>query len=127
MSAYPTVQQLRDWLEVAATQVDDEQLAEILESEIVNQSRVCRIPVDAADPPAPAPAPDQVRAIYRRVGREIVARGLSAGFMSAGAEYGTTTLASWDSEVERLEGPTRVFVVGGPRRVMCAPSWEWMR
>jgi hypothetical protein len=123
--AYPTIVQLRDWLQVPATLITDAQLEDVLASEITNQARVCRVPLDTEG--AAAPATDQSQAMYRRVGRVLAAKGIPLGVLAPDSEYGPARLASYDAEIERLEGPTRVFVVGGPRRVMCAPLWGFGR
>ena len=55
---------------------------------------------------------DLTQAIYRRVAREIAARGIPLGMLGADTEYGTARLSRWDAEIERLEGPSRRVVFG---------------
>ena len=57
-------------------------------------------------------APPLVQSLYRRVAREVAARGVPLGMIGADAEYGPARLSRWDAEVDRLEGPYRVLVFG---------------
>lgn len=104
-AGYPTVAQVRAWLKLAASSVDDAELAVVLAAEIAAQARVCRIPETGPDP-------DQYAALLRRCAREIAARGVPLGVTGGGDEFGPTRLPSYDAEVDRLEGPTRIVVMG---------------
>jgi len=102
----PTVAAVRAWLQVPASVMPDEQLAQVIDAEATLQALACRVPdVD----PGPSAL---VQAIYRRAGREVAARGVPLGMIGADNEYGPTRLSRWDSEVDRLEGPYRLVIFG---------------
>lgn len=103
MYAPPTVGQVREWTGVSVASISDAALGLVVDAEIVNQARVCRV--------CPY-APDLYQAVLRRCGRELAARGIPLGMSSAESEYGPARLASFDAEVERLEGPSRLVVFG---------------
>lgn len=90
-----------------ATVVTDDQLAQVIAAEALLQARLCKVP----DDPEALP-PDLVQAIYRRVAREVAARGVPLGMLGADTEYGTARLGRFDAEIQRLEGPSRKFVAG---------------
>ena len=103
---------LRAWIQVPATVLTDPQLQQVLDAETLLQARACRVPVDP-DTGAPLDlGPDLTQAIYRRVAREVAARGVPLGMLGADSEYGPARLARWDAEVDRLEGPSRRLVFG---------------
>jgi hypothetical protein len=53
------------------------------------------------------------QALYRRVGREVAGKGVPLGLVGDPAsESGALMLATFDAEVERLEGPARMVVFG---------------
>lgn len=102
MSSPPTREQVRSWLKVSPAQVSDEELDQILAGEVVNQAKVCTVEPYGAD----------LRdAVYRRCARHLAARGTPLG-LTGDAEYGAARLPFFDSEIERLEGPSREFVFG---------------
>ena len=104
----PTLAAVRLWLRASPTDVSDEQLAQVVEGELDDQSKACRLPADVDAYPAVL-----AQALYRRVGRELAGRQVPLGLVGDPAsEYGSSTLASWDAEVERLEGRYRVVVFG---------------
>ena len=104
----PALADVRAWLGVPATVLDDAQLAQVLDAEAAIQGRQVTIPRDDLD--APYLTADLVQALYRRVGREIAAKGVPLGVVGVDAEYGPTRLTSWDAEIDRLEASRRRFV-----------------
>jgi hypothetical protein len=105
--AGPSIDDVRSWLQVPATVVGDDALQQVINAETLLQARLVRTPADPA-----ALTPDLIQAIYRRVGREIAAKGVPLGMLGADAEFGPARLSRWDSEIERLEGPNRKVVFG---------------
>jgi hypothetical protein len=101
----PTIAEVRAWLQVPASSVSDEQMAQVLAAEAAVQGRQCRL-VEGAD------QAHLRQALYRRAGRTIAARGVPLGMLGADAEWGPTRLARWDAEIDRLEGPDRLVVFG---------------
>ena len=106
-AAPPPVDDVRAWIRVPATLLPDEQLQQVIDAEALIQARLCRIPEDPA-----ALTPDLVQAIYRRVAREVAAKGVPLGMLGGDSEFGTARLGRFDAEIERLEGPNRKVVVG---------------
>ncbi len=109
----PPLEDVRRWLSLPATSLGDEDLTRVLEAEARLQAAACRVPVD--DPLLPTtyvPGAEHTQALFRRVGREVAAKGLPLGVMGADSEYGPSRLSRWDAEIDRLEGPTRVVVFG---------------
>jgi hypothetical protein len=106
-AAPPPLDDVRAWIRVPATLIPDAQLQQVIDAEALIQARLCRLPEDPA-----ALTPDLVQAIYRRVAREVAARGVPLGMMGGDSEYGTARLSRFDAEIERLEGPNRKVVVG---------------
>jgi len=102
----PSLADVRAWVQVPASILSDPQLQIVLDAELLLQARLCRIgPDDTLDP-------NLTQAIYRRVAREVAARGVPLGMLGADSEYGPARLSRWDSEIDRLEGPSRVLVFG---------------
>lgn len=100
--APPDTTQVRDWTGV--TSLTDTALRAIIDAEVWSQAQVCRV-----DPYTP----NLYQAVLRRCARELAARGVPLGGMAAGdGEYGPAQLATFDAEVERLEGPSRIAVTG---------------
>lgn len=99
----PTVAQVRNWTGVTVGSISDTDLQIIIDAEVCAQARVCRV-----DPYTP----DLYQAVLRRCGRELAARGIPLGVTSGESEYGPARLATFDAEVERLEGPLRIVVTG---------------
>ena len=108
MTGVPTVVEVRDWLQVAATSITDAQLQLVVDAELAGQRALCRVPAD------PAEYPDHLReGLYRRVGRFLASRQVPLGlYGDPASEYGATRLAMFDPEIERTEGPFRVVVFG---------------
>ena len=104
--AGPPIGDVRAWLQVPSTTLTDPQLQQVVDAETLLQARACRVPDDGTL------TPDLVQAIYRRVGREVAARGVPLGLLGADAEYGPSRLSRWDAEIDRLEGPNRRVVFG---------------
>jgi hypothetical protein len=101
----PDLAEVRAWIQIPASAVPDDMLQGVLDAEVILQAAACR--VDELGPDAA-----QVQALYRRCGREVAARGVPLGMIGADSEYGPARISRWDSEVDRLEGPTRVLVFG---------------
>lgn len=102
-AGYPTVDEIRAWLRVAATVLPDEQLAVIAGAEQRQQTQLAWADVDAPD--------DVIAAFYRRCARHAAAKAIPLGILGADAEYGAVRLSRWESEVERLEAAYVVPVV----------------
>lgn len=109
MTALPTLERVRAWCGVSPSSLSDEDLLVIYDGEAANQARVCRLPdpLDVTERTA-----DQVAAFYRRCARAVAAKGVPLGTMPGGDEYGPQSLARYDAEIERYEGPTRRVVFG---------------
>ena len=107
----PPLEEVRRWLTLPASSLGDEDLTRVLEAEAGLQADMCRVPVDATGE-IYAPTQAHTQALYRRVGREVAAKGLPLGVMGADSEYGPSRLSRWDAEIDRLEGPSRVVVFG---------------
>ena len=106
----PPLADVRAWIQVPASVVSDDQLTQVLEAEAAIQAAACRVlvvnPLDVVTGPEAA----LTQALYRRVARQIAARGVPLGMLGADSEYGPARLSRWDAEVDRLEGPWRVMV-----------------
>jgi hypothetical protein len=102
----PTLTAVRAWIQVPATVLDDDQLSMVIASEAALQSELL------AFDPAGLLMPDVVQALYRRVARQVAAKGVPLGVLGTDAEYGGVYLGRWDAEIARLEGPTRILVFG---------------
>ena len=100
----PDLAAVRAWIAVPVETISDTQLQGVLDAELALQAAVCTVDPWAAS---------LTQAIYRRVGREVAAMALPLGVVGgAEAEYGTATLPRFDVEIERLERPYRVVVLG---------------
>ena len=108
MAGLPSLDAVRAWAQIPRTAIDDVALQQVLDAEVDNQSRYCRVPVD------PDAFPEMLaQALYRRVAREVAGRGIPLGLLGDPAsESGGLRLATFDAEVERLEGPLRMVVFG---------------
>ena len=106
-AAPPPLDDVRAWIKVPATLLPDPMLQQVIDAETLIQARLCRVPEDPS-----ALTPDLVQAIYRRVAREVAARGVPLGMLGGDTEFGTARLTRFDAEIERLEGPNRRTVVG---------------
>jgi hypothetical protein len=102
----PTVDDVRAWIQVPATTLDDAALGQVIDAESVIQGDLLTFD------PFGSPRPDIVQALYRRVARHVAARGVPLGILGTDAEYGGVYLGRWDAEIARLEGPTRTLVFG---------------
>lgn len=103
MPSQPDLEAVRAWIGVSATVMPDDQLQTVLDAELAAQAQVCQV----------EPWADQLtQAIYRRVGREVAAMGLPLGTLAPDSEYGGAQLPRYDAEVERLERPFRLVVLG---------------
>jgi hypothetical protein len=110
VAAIPTVDEVRKWLRLADTSMDDDELGDILAGEVENQGQVCRVPL--AYPDDPNAYPHALRmAVFRRCGRAVSAKGVPLGLVQD-AEFGPSKLPSFDAEIERFERPLRKFVAG---------------
>jgi hypothetical protein len=105
--AVPSTDDVRKWVNVPATSVSDEQLSQVITAERQNQADACTVPVAEADYPEVL-----AQALYRRVARQLAGRQVPLGVVGDGSEYGPASLATFDAEVERLEGPRRMVVFG---------------
>lgn len=99
----PDVAAVRRWTGVSATSIGDDDLRLVVDAEVFGQAQVCRV-----DPYTP----NLYQAILRRCARELAARGVPLGLTSGESEFGPARLATFDSEVERMEGPSRIVVTG---------------
>lgn len=99
----PTVEQVREWTGVSASSITDVALQVVVDAEVYGQAQLCRV-----DPYTP----NLYQAMLRRCARELAARGLPLGLMSGESEYGPARIPSFDAEIERLEGPSRIVVTG---------------
>lgn len=98
MGGYPTLAEVRAWISVPATVVDDPMLEGVAGAEQAAQTAACD--------PVPATLPDDLRqAFMRRVSRHVAARGVPLGLIGLDSEYGASRLVRWDAEVDRLESP----------------------
>jgi hypothetical protein len=102
-AAPPNLGQVRKWTGVSANSITDDELQIVIEAEVYGQRQVCRVdPYNST----------LYQAVLRRCARELAARGVPLGVMSGEAEYGNARLATFDAEIERLEGPFRIVVTG---------------
>lgn len=112
---FPAVSDVRAWCQISAASLTDAQLQQVVDAEQANQALYCRVPT-TGDPPVldPSSWPAALsQAIYRRVAREVAGRGVPLGLVGDPAsEAGALRLATFDAEVERLEGPYRMVVFG---------------
>lgn len=102
-SAPPSLQQVRAWIGVPPTTLDDAQLQTVLDAETGAQAQLCNVDPWVAQ---------LTQALYRRVGREVAAMALPLGVLSADPELGGGILPRYDAEIERLERPFRKVVLG---------------
>ena len=106
MGTRPTLTQVRAWIAIPATVLDDAQLQQVYDGESDKQAAHCLVPQDPdAFPPALA------QALYRRVARECAARSLPLGLTGDGVEYAPSRLPVFDVQIESHEGPYRVVAI----------------
>jgi hypothetical protein len=108
MAGVPSIDAVRAWTQIPRTAIDDVSLQQVIDGELDNQARYCRVP------DLPDDYPEMLaQALYRRVAREVAGRGIPLGLLGDPAsESGGLRLATFDAEVERLEGPLRIVVFG---------------
>lgn len=95
---YPTLGEVRSYVVVSATSVDDTILGWVAAAEQAAQAAACE--------PIPDMLPDDLhQAFMRRVARHLAARGVPLGLIGLDNEYGASRLVRWDAEVDRLEAP----------------------
>lgn len=99
----PTPEQVREWAGVTTKSISDDALTMLVDAEVVNQAKMCRVQPYTAD---------LYQAVLRRCARALAARGVPLGVTPASAEFGPTRLAAYDGEIERYEGPVRRFAFG---------------
>lgn len=90
-----TVADLRTVLGVTVAVVSDDDLADALAAATISQAADCDVP--------PGGTPDLDRALIRRVGRDLAARGLPLG--ASTTEYGTAYIAGRDPILAKWEAP----------------------
>lgn len=99
----PTLQEVRDWIGIQESVMPDAQLQTVLDAELAAQAQVCQVEPWVAQ---------LTQALYRRVGREVAAMSLPLGVLDTATEYGGGSLPRFDAEIERLERPLRLTVLG---------------
>jgi hypothetical protein len=104
VAVYPDIAAVRAWIGVPATAMPDELLQPVCDAESAAQAQVCTI--------GDTLSPDLSQAFLRRVARHVAARGVPLGLLNVDAEFGSSRLSRWDAEVERLEAPYRMVVLG---------------
>lgn len=106
--AVPSTEDVRRWVQAPSTAITDEQLDQVIAAELENQAAMCTVPADPDDYPAML-----AQALYRRVARELASRQVPLGVVGdTASEMGAARLATFDAEVERIEGPARMVVFG---------------
>lgn len=104
MAEIPSVQEVRDWSQVTAASLTDQQVQQVIDTEASLQAAYCTWVGDY--PPALA------QAMLRRSARELAARQLPLGLSAdTSGEYAPVRLPNFDAEIERLEAPFRVIAV----------------
>jgi hypothetical protein len=104
-NGYPSLADIRAYIAVPATVVDDTILGWVAGAEQVAQ-------VHAVDVALGAELPDDLhQAFMRRVARHLAARSVPLGLIGLDNEYGASRLVRWDAEVDRLEAPHVMPVV----------------
>jgi hypothetical protein len=98
---FPTLEEIRAWIQTPATVLPDDQLERIAGAEQENVR--AGYTWDEL-----GPLPDSLWGVFvRQVGRHAAAKGVPLGILAADAEYGTVRLSRWDSEVLRMGGAYR--------------------
>lgn len=97
-NGYPTIAEIRSWITVPSTVLDDTAMDWVAAAEQAAQTATCE--------PVATPLPaDLHQAFMRRVARHVAARGVPLGLIGLDSEYGASRLVRWDAEVDRLEAP----------------------
>jgi len=98
---FPTVAEIREWIQVPATVLPDAQLSVIAAAE--QDAVVAGYVWDEL-----AGLPDALVGVFLRlVARSVAAKGAPLGMIGTDAEYGVARLSRYDSEVYRLGGAYR--------------------
>jgi hypothetical protein len=103
----PTVDEVREWIDVPRVEVSDEQLADVLAGELQVQADFCDTdPYDAG----------LRMAMFRRCARAAAARGLPLGTLPVQMTgypdaYGAQVIPRLDAETERYEAARRVIAI----------------
>jgi hypothetical protein len=100
---YPSLAEIRGWIQVPATVLDDTELEWVAAGE---QTAQAVLDWGAGDLPD-----DAHQAFLRRVARSVAAKGIPLGILAADAEFGTVRLSRWEPEIDRLEAPYVVPVI----------------
>jgi len=107
MSTRPTIEEVRSFVRVPATQLPDEELERIYDAAVADQSIRCAIPED------PNAFPDALAmGFLRRNQREIAVRNLPLGVIGADAEYGPQRISQYDAIIDMHELPFRKTALG---------------
>jgi hypothetical protein len=108
VATVPDLTAIRAYIGVPEPVLPDDQLQQIVDSELSIQATKCRIPQDPTAYP-----PEAVQGLFRRVARVVAARALPLGMMGAESEFGgAARLPRYDAEIARIEGPITVMVFG---------------
>jgi hypothetical protein len=102
-ASLPTLEEVRAWIGIQASVIPDDQLATVMAAELAAQAQACTVQ------PWAFPL---TQALYRRVGREVAAMSLPLGVLDTASEYGGANIPRFDAEIERLERPFRLTVLG---------------
>lgn len=109
MDGVPDLAEVRDWIKVPVAQLSDEQLQQVIDSELTIQARINEVPEEA---PGAVYPPPLAQALLRRCARQVAAKAVPLGMVGADAtEYGPVSLPGWDAEIARLEASYRLAVV----------------
>lgn len=99
-AGFPSLAEIRAWIQVPATVLPDDQLTVVAAAE---QATVGSGYAWQGD------LPGNLQAVFMRLcARHVAAKGVSLGLLAADAEYGGARLSRWDAEVVRLGGANRV-------------------
>lgn len=109
----PTVDEVRAWVQVSLASMPDTQLQTVIDAELAVQASTLDLtPTEPAPEPEPSPYPPEIRqALYRRVARQVAARGLPLGLTDVVGEYGPARIPTYDAEIARLEATRKLVVV----------------
>lgn len=109
----PELTDVRDYLKVPATLLDDDDLQLMIDAAADDQTARCRWGTMIEPSPSDAYPPALYQALLRRVQREVAARNLPLGMVGLDAsEYGPQRLPALDSLVEEHERGYRRQVLG---------------
>lgn len=121
MAVWPTLLEVRDWVQVPRADLSDDQLQQIVDAEKASQAAYLDFDLPVWDDIPDGEWPyELVQALFRRCARAVAARGLPLGTLptaasGVGAPFGLTPttliLPRLDNEVERYEGAFRKVAV----------------